>query len=436
MHSKILGSLLMLWGVGAFLGIIETILLKNYSTGRLLVICLVQLIICIIPIILGYKIFRRKEYSKSNYTTWIIIILLINLGFSFYYKDKLSLKIAMFKLAVHHITTPKIIEATIKNDVKEINQLIVKGADVNKKDSDGRTAIFYAHNVEIMKILLDAGADVNLISNVGHTLLNSKAGSTNIQSYEATKMLLEHGLTKETINSQKGYWGYNALHRSDICMLCDESKEYTDGYKNVELLIKNGANVNSVNKKGETPIFTVNDKCKRILINNGADIFATNNNNENVLFYIKDFQLFSEITKKGLDYTVINAKNETILHHTFSAEIANLVTQKVDINHKNHEGRTALFWCYYSPDKFKVLLRNNADVNIPNNEGETVLHQYARECRSDKNEYQRNLFKIVEMILETDIDVNHKDNKGKTALDYVRFDKVKKLLTSKGARNS
>jgi len=306
-------------------------------------------------------------------------------------------------------------------------------ADVNELDSNGKSAIFYAHNLKILKLLLDSGADVNIVSKNGHTLLNSKAGSTNIQSYEATKLLLEHGLTTETINSQKGVWKYSALHRSDICFFCDNIKDYKDGPKNIELLIKNGANVNAVDKKGETPIFTVNDTCKRLLINNGADIHVLNNKKENILFYVKDYTLFKDLVSNGLDYTLINSNNETILHRTFSEKIVEFVANEVDINKKNKEGKTALFSCYYLPEKFKALLRKNVDVNIINNNGETVLHQYVKACRSNKGKYNHNLFKIVEMILETNIDVNHIDNRGKTALDYARFDDLKNILINKGA---
>ena len=439
MHNRILGTLIMLWGVGILIGVVETVLFKNSDMARMLFTSAIQLSIAVIPIIVGLKIFRKKNYSRGNYLFWIILILVINIVAYVTYKPKINQKIALFKIAlpfkIKQATTPKIIKATIKNDVNEIKRLVAKGVDVDENDGDGRTAIFYARNIKIMKLLLDAGADVNVLSKSGHTLLNSKTGSTHIQSYEATQLLLEHGLTKETINSQEGYLKYHALHRSDLCFFCDESKEYTDGSKNVELLIRNGANLNAVNKEGETPIFTVNDKCKRIFIDNGADIFTLNNNNENVLFYVNDYDLFTELVSKGLDHKQINKKGETILHYTSSAKIADFVAKKVDINHRNHEGRTALFWCYYNPNKIKSLLRNNADVNIVNNRGQTALHQYVKSCRSDKG-VNKELLIVIELLLNTDIDLDYKDNQGKTALDYARIDKVKNLLLAKGAQNS
>ena len=45
--------------------------------------------------------------------------------------------------------------------------LVILGADVNLEDSDGQSALFYAcshGNSQLVKILLDAGCDVNKVN--------------------------------------------------------------------------------------------------------------------------------------------------------------------------------------------------------------------------------------------------------------------------------
>lgn len=440
MYSKILGALIMLWGVGAFIAMIETIFTQNSNIARMLFICTIQFVIALIPIILGYKIFRKKEFSKNRYLLWIVIILSINIGVYIFYKDKITQKITFFRYnvqAINQKTRHKLVQATMEDDIEEVKLLISKGVDVNKLFGAGRTAIFFAHNLEILKTLLDAGANVNHVDNLGNTLVNAQSGSSHIQSYGATKLLLEYGLTPETINTQHNLSKYGALHGSDICFFCyDDTEEYENDYKNVELLIKSGADVNAVSKKGETPIFTVNDKCKRILINNGADIFTINNKNENILFYIEDYSFFKELVNNGLEYKIINKKSETLIHHTSNPKIIEHIVDEIDINHKNTEGRSALFFSYYTPNKLEVLLENEADVNLTNNKGETALHQYVRDCPSENGAYNKNLIKVIKLLLNTEIDINHKDNTGKTALDYARFGKLKDLLIAKGAQQS
>lgn len=52
-----------------------------------------------------------------------------------------------------------------------IDYLITKGADVNKKDSYGCTALFFAHELETAKLLIDRGADVNAQNKDGETAI-------------------------------------------------------------------------------------------------------------------------------------------------------------------------------------------------------------------------------------------------------------------------
>ena len=58
----------------------------------------------------------------------------------------------------------------IAMDEQVIQLLISKGADVNARDTQGRTPIFYK-GVPLLKILVNAGADINLQSNKGNTAL-------------------------------------------------------------------------------------------------------------------------------------------------------------------------------------------------------------------------------------------------------------------------
>jgi hypothetical protein len=58
-----------------------------------------------------------------------------------------------------------------------------------------------------------------------------------------------------------------------------------------------------------------------------------------------------------------------------------------------------------------------------------------KDCSSDMG-MNKELIKNIEYLLKTDIKINHKDNNGKTALDYAKFDKLKNLLVANGAKSS
>ena len=69
----------------------------------------------------------------------------------------------------------------------DIRRLIAAGADVNGRDGFGRTALYWAHDTEQTKVLLDAKADPNLYDKAGYVPLH-KAKST-----EQAKALLAGG---------------------------------------------------------------------------------------------------------------------------------------------------------------------------------------------------------------------------------------------------
>ncbi len=99
------------------------------------------------------------------------------------------------------------------------------GADVNVKDNDGQTPLFWARNVDIAKVLINNGADVNAKDIYGQTPL---------------------------------FWARNV----DIA----------------KVLINNGADVNAKDIYGRTPLFFAKSKNEAdLLIKNGADINIKDN---------------------------------------------------------------------------------------------------------------------------------------------------------------
>ena len=67
-----------------------------------------------------------------------------------------------------------IIEYTKLGIAKKVAELISSGADVNEKDSDGNYAVICAatnNDYEIMKLLLDAAARINVTNAAGVTPL-------------------------------------------------------------------------------------------------------------------------------------------------------------------------------------------------------------------------------------------------------------------------
>jgi hypothetical protein len=84
--------------------------------------------------------------------------------------------------------------ATRKGDLAQVKALLDKGASVNSKTSYGQTPLFFACDrgyTEIVKLLIDRGADVNVEDTFYHASALSWAAQKD--RLEIVKLLLDHG---------------------------------------------------------------------------------------------------------------------------------------------------------------------------------------------------------------------------------------------------
>ncbi len=84
--------------------------------------------------------------------------------------------------------------AVVQKDVSKLNKLILDKADLNAKvSSDGNTPLIlavYVGSLEISKLLIKAGADIEIGNNDGVTPLMQ---SVKVDSPEITKFLIDAG---------------------------------------------------------------------------------------------------------------------------------------------------------------------------------------------------------------------------------------------------
>ena len=92
--------------------------------------------------------------------------------------------------------------ATLLGDMEAIKQHIAAGSDLNDKEpAVGSTPLISAAffgKTEIAKVLIEAGADINLQNNEGSTALHSAAF---VCRMEIVEMLLANGADKELLNN-------------------------------------------------------------------------------------------------------------------------------------------------------------------------------------------------------------------------------------------
>jgi ankyrin repeat protein len=159
-----------------------------------------------------------------------------------------------------------LLEAAKFNTLEVLKKIIDEGnIDINQKDNKGYPAIFYAifhDNMDMLKELINAGVDINIKFNMGKLKNLTPLSSAVLKgcSTEIIKTLVDAGAE---INSTDIYectpLHYAAMKQNEPL---------------VQELINAGANVNARNIYDRTPIFNVDDKdseIAKILINAGAE---------------------------------------------------------------------------------------------------------------------------------------------------------------------
>jgi len=150
-----------------------------------------------------------------------------------------------------------------KDNVQAVELLIKAGAKINIKNRDGRIAVHWARSLKALKLLIQAGGDVNALDNYAFTPLQNAATANDIGRIE---FLLTQGAD---VNKGNEY-GNTPL----INAVKNQSEEAT------KILIGAGAKVNVKGTFGYTPLMTATIgqwKAGVItLLKAGADIHAVN----------------------------------------------------------------------------------------------------------------------------------------------------------------
>ena len=289
-----------------------------------------------------------------------------------------------------------LMSASRHNDEDIVRLLIPATTDINAKDKNGNTALYYAFNGKIAKLLTDAGADVNIENDDGKTALNEAAfkGEDDI-----VNIMIAAGASKQTKNKAL----YSAAKKGR--------------HKIVNTLIAAGADVNAKDINGKTALWYAytydNDYTEdtmAVLMAAGADI------------NIKDDKGNTMIMLSEEDYHSINLN-----------KLQKLLDAGIDLNAKNNVGDTALITasgCNRDHDIAMVdmLLNYGAHVNDQNLNGDTALMLAVLYSGSSKTQK-------VKRLLAGGADVTIKNKDGATALMLAYDPEIVKILKNAGAKN-
>lgn len=191
---------------------------------------------------------------------------------------------------------------------------------INAKDSDKNTALYYAcqlNDQNIVKLLIDIGADVNITNCKKKTALHEVAilGHT-----EIAKLLIDNGADVNAKDKDNATPLHKAALVGDTVI--------------AKLLIDNKANINIQDDIGYTPLHNAaslkscNEDIIELLINNGANINAIDDEgctSLHVAAWYDNKKIVELLLKYGIDKNIKDEQEETAVECAKTEEIEDLI---------------------------------------------------------------------------------------------------------------
>ena len=323
-------------------------------------------------------------------------------------------------------------QAVRNNDIAKVEELIKQGFDVNKKDDQGFTPLIISAglgNAKIVKLLIDAGADVNLCeSQMGASPLHKAAQSGSV---EIAEMLIAKGAVIDFQNSSLG-------HTPLMDAIWHEKEDL------VKDLLKKGAKTDIVASDTWT-VFTAanksNDRTKyrAILTTAGAveqpATPQTNDPNLELFNAVKanDLAKVKELIKKGGIDLNQRANGLTPLLRAAidgSTDIVKVLLEAgadlnaIDLKMKSTAAHKAAYMG--RPEVMKLLIKAGIDKNAqgPYN-GYTPLHDAIWHGHQDGHR------ETIHILLEAGVRLDLRTHNGKTPLELAKelgFDDIVKMI--------
>ena len=173
--------------------------------------------------------------------------------------------------------------AITKGEINSVQEIIlVTPSCVTEKDEHGYSPLhlaFCCGECEIIKFLVESGADVNAINEDGANLLHLIQDKCE-PTVEILEFLFKSGVDIELHDKNGDTPLHNAVSRGFL--------------PTVSFYIKNGASIDSLNNRGETPLFRACDegvmesKCADFLLRAGADWNIKNIDGDTSLMRLKN----------------------------------------------------------------------------------------------------------------------------------------------------
>ncbi|KAA8646822.1 Ankyrin-2 [Aspergillus tanneri] len=348
--------------------------------------------------------------------------------------------------------------AAMNGHVEVLRLLLDKPADLNIPNNSGMTLLNSAAesgHLEVVRLLLDRGADITVTNSSGWTPLNSAADSGHL---EVVRLLLDRGADLTVTNSS----GWTPLfaaafsgHLEVVRHLLDKEADLTvptnDGWtplrvavdnghlEVVRLLLDRGADLTVAGPDGWTPFSAAAEsghlEVVRLLLDRGADLTVATSDVRPPLSAAAEggqLEVVRFLLGKGADLAVATSNGWTAVN--FAAEnghlevVRLLLDRGADLTVATSNSHTPLYSAATGGhlEVVRLLLDRGADLTVTNSNGWTPVNSAAREGHLE----------VVRLLLDRGADLTTTNILGMTPVDSAKENEhweVVQLLLDKRA---
>lgn len=349
-------------------------------------------------------------------------------------------------------------------DVEILKKLKDAGADINERNKVGVTPIAIAVDNKLqnhVQFLIDNHADIHAEDIENNTPLSrALTGSKDLEERLAILKII----VKENNIASRDSFGNSPLH---------VAVNYNAAPIQMDYLLSLNPDINARNKNGDTPLFIAVKNNNRVLgeqlLAKKADVFSVNQENNSALHYamsvggeIQDWLLTSEVIK------ACDGIGNTPLHYAakwkYDNSVSILLEKGANPDAQNANGETPIFSAIQSnsTSTISLLIKNGANKEARDFLGNTPLHSCVYKDAKDSAKVlilsgadidaknlagqtplaeaaSKGFISMVTLLLDSGANINAFDATGKTILmDSIKNEKVNiaSLLLKRGASPS
>lgn len=311
-------------------------------------------------------------------------------------------------------------------NIETCRTLLAFGADINARDTYGMTPLFLSIDCpdeELMKFLLEKGADINAVDNYGNTVLISSLGSL---KEDKAIFLLNRKADHSIINYKgKSAWDIVIEHKSfwrkyhDLIRLMDGGKK-----KEETLKVYDYSNMSLAEILIEENNLYLLDR----LLEYDIGMLKYDEKGRNVIHYSvlsDNLNLLKYFAHKGFDINAFDKSGKTPLSLAIVKNRPTMVEQLIecgaDINYVVEGGKPPIIEAFMLQDLqiARYLIEQGADLNSKYQGKSSLMYAVEKLTIGELSKY----------FSAKDIDFNTKDSQNSNALFYtLNYDIIKFLM--------